>query len=238
MTSIPKMHSPSRAFKFWLIGVELLAAVFAAGVMTSPAAAQEPPDVELVIVESVTVSDSPGSVSGETVTVDKGVRVRDLITAIPQERPGPAPWVITKRGFIVHVVGLSGDSVTVRSDGQSVILLVDGQTEINASPDTDVGVDTLSTDPASRMAVFVDRMPDGDPVIALRITVIPSQATRQHTRVVLTGVAVPGRLAAVDAHGNEIISSDLKTPMPTPEIAWWWCSRETSTRAISRSSDQ
>ncbi len=204
MTSISEMRSPSGAFNFWLIGFVLLAAVFAAGVMTSPAAAQEPPDVELVIEESITVSDTPGSVTGEAVNIDEGVRVRDLITAIPQERPGPAPRVITKRGFIGHVVGLSGDSVTVRSDGQSVILLVDGQTEINAPPDMDVGVDALSTDPASRVAVFADRVPDDDPVIALRITVIPSEATRQHTRVVLTGVAVPGRLAAVDANGNEI----------------------------------
>ena len=160
--------------------------------------------MELEIVESITVSDDPGNLPSVIQDIPERIRVRDLITAIPQERPGPAPRVITKRGFIGHVVGLSGDSVTVRSDGQSVILLVDDQTEINAPPDMNVGVDVLATDPASRVAVFADRVPDDDPVIALRITVIPSQATRQHTRVVLTGVAGPARLEAVDANGNEI----------------------------------
>ena len=113
------------------------------------------------------------------------------------------------RGFTASVTAITGNTVSVDAKGVAFDLAVTGDTAIHAPPDRNVGIEALSADPPSRIAVLAEKAitgPDGTgpngSVAAKIITVIPAKATRKHQRVIATD-KTNGGLKSLDEDGEE-----------------------------------
>lgn len=113
------------------------------------------------------------------------------------------------RGFTALITSIDGKTISVDVKGVDFDLVVTTDTAIHAPPDKDVGIEVLSADPPSWIAVLAQEAvtgPDGtvsvEPVASKIITVIPAKSTRKHLRVITTD-KTNGRLKAVDTDGKE-----------------------------------
>ena len=104
------------------------------------------------------------------------------------------------RGFIGDVVEVGDDFIAILVRNVEVRVQIDGDTTIKALTDASSG--DISLDPPTRTAVLADQAPTGEPVTAIKISVIPSKATREHIRVIATERS-GDRLKALDSEGNE-----------------------------------
>ncbi len=110
------------------------------------------------------------------------------------------------RGFtgVVKSVSASNGRLAVESKGALFQLAINDATVINVPPDKDVGLDGLPVELGFRIAGLVDgNLTDANGIAvadvrtALKITVIPSKATRSHKRTI-----------AADKEGDDLIALD------------------------------
>ena len=119
----------------------------------------------------------------------------------------PPPGKVGGRAFIGTVTAVGEPSISVTTHGGEVIVTIDDKTEISAPGSDRSGLDAVTAIPPARVAVLVDQAsePGGlwsDPVAALRITVIPGKATRQHRRYVILNKETPGKTLVMDSKGG------------------------------------
>lgn len=95
--------------------------------------------------------------------------------------------------------------IKVLTEQGDVTLLIDADTRISAPPDPVAGLETLTYDPPTRVAILTDRSPlaeDGtlseNQATARKIVVIPQVASRQHRRVVVAEETKGERIKFVD----------------------------------------
>ncbi len=113
------------------------------------------------------------------------------------------------RGFTGVIADVQGNSIIVQTRGPAVQLFVDASTKIEAPPVGNLGFEFLRENRSGRVAVLADRevtTPDGaangNVITAMKIMLVPSQATRSHRRAITTEQGA-GRLWALDAEGRE-----------------------------------
>jgi hypothetical protein len=117
-----------------------------------------------------------------------------------------------------------GQIIVLTEQGE-VMLLVDADTRISAPPDSEVGLEVLTHDPPTRVAVLADRSPLADDgtlseqlVTAVKIAVIPQVASRQHRRVVVAEKNTGDRIKFVDeAAGLADLAAKTNTEFDTGE---------------------
>ena len=119
------------------------------------------------------------------------------------------PGKVVGRAVTGPVSAVDDLGVVVLTQKGEVKILIDSSTEISAPPAKEVGLDVLTVEPITRVAVLTDRSPierngnvASEPVTALKLTVIPSKATRQHRRVVVTEKGDGGQVGVIDAGGE------------------------------------
>ena len=109
--------------------------------------------------------------------------------------------------------------LTLRTRQGDIVILTDENTRITTPSGTDRVLEMISEGLPVRVAALADRPllgPDGtptdEPATALKLTIIPAQATRKHLRVVVTEIQSGGMVQVVDAKG-EAFSYTLPTGM-------------------------
>ena len=123
------------------------------------------------------------------------------------------PGKITGRAIIGPVSEVGESSFTVVTAQGDVKVSVDDGTTISAPPDLDLGLEIITVDPPTRVAVLsiqpaltgncrAASSSDPCPVTALKITLIPSQSSRTHTRVVISGEPSDGTIGFVSSNGG------------------------------------
>ena len=178
------------------------------------------PAVQINLQESVAVSDDTGVEPAVQINIQESIAVSDSVRpSIGGAGPDPQaidptfaedgpPGMIQGRAVIGIVVEVTTDAVTVSTQQGLVRLVADANTIVSAPPLRDVGLGAILTDPPSRLAVLVDRASEGgglwnEPVPALGITVIPSESTRRHLRLVVTEAPTEDRIRFIDADGED-----------------------------------
>lgn len=115
------------------------------------------------------------------------------------------------KGFtgVVKSVSTANGLIAVESKGNLFQVAITDTTVINSPPDSDIGLQDLPTELGFKIAGLVDapitddngfNMPETP--TALKITVIPGQATRSHLRTI-AGDKEAGLATAVDADGGK-----------------------------------
>lgn len=112
------------------------------------------------------------------------------------------------RAVIGTVTAVGSDALTVSTAQAELTFTVDEDTRISAPGNPDASLEDLEAHQGGRVAVLADRIlvnEDGtaaDQATAVKISVIPSEATRQHRRVVITEKRDETEGTAVDAGGK------------------------------------
>jgi len=115
---------------------------------------------------------------------------------------------VTGRAVIGTITAVGTDTVTVSTaQGDFILKLAEG-TRISAPRIRNANVDHLTANKGGRVAILADRKlvnEDGTPAdqaTAVKISIIPSKATRSHRRVVVTEKRGESKGTTVDAEGN------------------------------------
>lgn len=115
---------------------------------------------------------------------------------------------VTGRAVIGTITSVGADTITVSTDQGEFTLSLEAGTRISAPKTRDAGVSDLAANEGGRVAILADQKlvnDDGTPVdqaAAVKVSVIPSKATREHRRVVVTEKLDDTEGTAVDAEGN------------------------------------
>jgi len=115
---------------------------------------------------------------------------------------------VTGRAVIGTITAVGVDTVTVSTAQGDFTIKLEKGTRISAPRIRDASVDDLAENVGGRVAILADQKlvnEDGTPAdqaTAVRISIIPSKATRSHRRVVVTEKRDETEGTAVDADGN------------------------------------
>ena len=131
-----------------------------------------------------------------------------LIQADGYIQPYTKPGKVIGPAVFGPVTAVGESSLTVLTERGEVTVQVDVDTGISASGLGVVGLEAITIDPPTRVAVLVDHASEGgglwnEPVPAIKITVIPSKSTRKHRRVVVSEKE-PGDKVKVVASTGEV----------------------------------
>ena len=105
------------------------------------------------------------------------------------------------RGLIGRVVSIDRDAIVVHVLGQDIRVLLSRDTGFWLPSDFNAGIDDILLDPPERVAIVTDGPAGSGTSTARFVTMIPSQATRAHQRVVAAEIRADGFTAA-DRQGN------------------------------------
>ena len=122
---------------------------------------------------------------------------------------------VGETGQVADALTGAVESVVLLTRQGEIVVRIDENTSITAPGGTARILERISQGLPVRVAVLADRPilgPDGtpsdEPATALKLTIIPAKATREHRRVIVTEKRDGGHLTAVDEDGN---STDLTT---------------------------
>lgn len=133
------------------------------------------------------------------------------------------PGKVSGRAITGPVSEVSESSFNVVTKQGEVTVLVNAETEVSSPPDLDLGMAIITTDPPTRVAVLSVTPPlsgegvlNREPVTALKVIVIPTGASRNHSRVVISDRPSDGSMSFVSAKGGgSSISSEFSQGLET-----------------------
>lgn len=135
----------------------------------------------------------------------------DEATAVPDETRPEREGQIKRRGLFGKAVRVGGDSFLVETRQGEVLVLTNDETVVRKPPEGIVRFEALEV--GDRVAVWLKKPTDEEAAeapasdvyrtgTALKILIIPDQATRQHTRAVVLE-KVRDRMRIIDRDGTE-----------------------------------
>jgi len=130
-----------------------------------------------------------------------------LVQTVSELQAYTEPGKVFGRAVFGPVTAVGESSLTILTERGEVTLVADTDTEISASGLGDAGLEAITIDPPTRVAVLVDRASEGgglwnEPVPAIKITVIPSKSTCRHRRVVVSEKEPGDKVKVVAATGE------------------------------------